>query len=289
MAILREGFLSRFQSSGLRACVVAALLGLLSPLCRADSPTPITLDTNETVFSVLSALNACGYDANLNASDAQRLNIRAEVQKNLKQSEEAQAALTTMCDWYVAHKGKDSSHDLSQFVSLALYLQGPPHFLPRVKEDEMPPDAVPIAGFGALLERFYEKADLHSIWERHRANYAALVERYHVPLAKMVFDTDIYLKLQSGGYLGRTFTIYLDFLGDPNQANARNYGSDYYVVVFPSPDAGAVDPLKMPQIRHTYLHYLLDPMAEKHFSSVKRLEPLLQSVKRASAGRQFQE
>jgi hypothetical protein len=97
----------------------------------------------------------------------------------------------------------------------------------------------------------------------------------------MVFDTDIYLKLQSGGYLGRTFTIYLDFLGDPNQANARNYGSDYYVVVFPSPDAGAVDPLKMPQIRHTYLHYLLDPMAEKHFSSVKRLEPLLQSVKRA--------
>ena len=241
------------------------------------------------MFSVLSALNACGYDANLNASDAQRLNIRAEVQKNLKQSEEAQAALTTMCDWYVAHKGKDSSHDLSQFVSLALYLQGPPHFLPRVKEDEMPPDAVPIAGFGALLERFYEKADLHSIWERHRANYAALVERYHVPLAKMVFDTDIYLKLQSGGYLGRTFTIYLDFLGDPNQANARNYGSDYYVVVFPSPDASSVDPLKMPQIRHTYLHYLLDPMAEKHFSSVKRLEPLLQSVKRASAGRQFQE
>jgi hypothetical protein len=281
VAILREGFLSRFQSSGLRACSVAALLGLLSPLCRADNPTPITLDTNETVFSVLSALNACGYDANLNASDAQRLNIRAEVQKNLKQSEEAQAALTTMCDWYVAHKGKDPSHDLSQFVSLALYLQGPPHFLPRVKEDEMPPDAVPIAGFGALLERFYEKADLHSIWERHRANYGALVERYHVPLAKMVFDTDIYLKLQSGGYLGRTFTIYLDFMGDPNQANARNYGSDYYVVVFPSPDASAVDPLKMPQIRHTYLHYLLDPMAEKHFSSVKRLEPLLQSVKRA--------
>ena len=50
MAILREGFLSRFQGFGLRACVVAALLGLLSPLCAADNPTPITLDTNETVF-----------------------------------------------------------------------------------------------------------------------------------------------------------------------------------------------------------------------------------------------
>lgn len=294
MAILREGFLSRLSASKLypdgrgrpsphwfRACVLAALLGLLGPFCAADNPTPISLDTNETLFAVLTAMNSCGYDANLDKSDAQRLNIRAEVQKNLRESEDAQTALTTMCEWYLAHRGKDPQHTLSQFVSLSLYLQGPPHFLPKVKEDDMPPDAGPIAGFGALLERFYEKAALHSIWERHRANYAALVERYHVPLAKTVFDTDIYLKLQSGGYLGRTFTIYLDFMGDPNEANARNYGSDYYVVVFPSPDPAAVDPLKMPQIRHTYLHYLLDPMAEKHFSSIKRLEPLLQSVRRA--------
>ena len=226
-------------------------------------------------------MNSCGYDANLNSSDAQRLNIRAEVERNLRGSDEGQAALHTMCEWYLAHRGKDPQHDLSQYVSLALYLQGPPHFLPRVKEDDMPPDAAPIAAFGALLERFYDKADLHSIWERHRANYSALVERYHVPLAKMVFDTDIYLRLQSGGYLGRTFTILLDFMGDPNEANARNYGADYYVVVFPSPDPSAMDPLKMPQIRHTYLHYLLDPMAEKSFSHIKRLEPLLQSVKRA--------
>ncbi len=232
-------------------------------------------------------MNACGYDVNLNGSDAQRLNIRAEVQRNLRNSEDAQAALTKMCDWYVAHRGKDPQHDLSQYISLALYLQGPPHFLPRVKEDDMPPDAAPIAAFGAQMEQFYEKADLHSIWERHRGNYAALVERYHVPLAKMVFDTDIYLRLQSGGYLGRTFTIFLDFMGDPNEANARNYGTDYYVVVFPSPDPAALDPLKMPQIRHTYLHYLLDPMADKHFSHVKRLEPLLQSVKRAPLDESF--
>lgn len=249
--------------------------------------TPITLDTSETLFSVLTAMNACGYDANLNASDAQRLNIRAEVQRNLRESEEAQGALNAMCEWYVAHRGKDPRHDLSQFISLALYLEGPPHFLPRVKEDEMPPDAVPIAGFGALLERFYDKAQLHSIWERHRASYAALLNRYHEPLAKMVFDTDIYLRLQSGGYLGKTFTVYLDFLGDPNETNARNYGNAYYVVVFPSPDPSAPDPLKLPQIRHTYLHYLLDPMAEKHFSSVKRLEPLLQAVKRAPLDENF--
>jgi predicted negative regulator of RcsB-dependent stress response len=156
-----------------------------------------------------------------------------------------------------------------------------------VKEDELPPDAVPIAAFGALLEKFYDKAGLHGIWERHRTNYAALVERYHVPLAKMVFDTDIYLRMQSGGFLGRTFTVFLDFMGDPSEANARNYGTEYAVVVFPSPDPNTVDPLKMPQIRHAYLHYLLDPMADKHPSAIKRLDPLLQSVKRAPLDESF--
>ena len=263
------------------------MLAVCAPFCAADNNNPITLDTSETLFTVLTALNTCGYDVNLNGSDAQRLNIRAEVQRSLRESEEAQQTMTTMCDWYQAHRGRDAAHDLSQYISLALYLQGPPHFLPKVKEDEMPPDAGPIAAFGALLERFYEKAGLHNIWERHRANYAALVERYHVPLAKMVFDTDIYLKMQSGGYLGRTFTIYLDFLGDPNETNARNYGADYYVVVFPSPDPSVRQPLKMEQIRHTYLHYLLDPMAEKHFSGIKRLEPLLQTVKRAPLEESF--
>jgi hypothetical protein len=316
-AVLREGFLSRFLAVGLRTFLIAALAGLVVPVCVGQSEsegqapnqtpaqtqnkaqskpqsqalpqaqTPITLDTSETLFAVLTAMNACGYDVDQNISDAQRINVRVEVQKNLRNSEEAQAALTSMCEWYLAHKGKDPQHDLSQFVSLALYLQGPPHFLPKVKDEEMPPDAAPITGFGALLERFYDKAALHSIWEAHRADYAALVARYHLPLQKMVFDTDIYLKLQSGGYLGRTFTVLLDFMGDPNEANARNYGADYYVVVFPSPDPSTVDPLKMPQIRHTYLHYLLDPMAEKHFTAIKRLEPLLQSVKQAPLEENF--
>ena len=284
---VREGFLSRFLGLGLRSFIVAAFLGLLAPLCAAQVSTPITLDTNETLFAVLTAMNSCGYDANLQGSDPMRTQIRSEVERNLRGSEEAQAALSTMCEFYQAHRERDIEHDLSQYTSLALYLQGPPQFLPRVKEDDMPPDAAPIAAFGALLERFYEKAGLHQIWERHRQNYAALVARYHEPLAKMVFDTDIYLRLQSGGFLGRTFTIYLDYMGDPNEANARNYGSDYYVVVFPSPDPNASQPLKMEQIRHTYLHYLLDPLAEKHFTAMKRLEPLLQSVNRAPLEESF--
>jgi len=285
LGLLGEGFLRHFSlRSG--ELLAAVFVGLLGSVCLADN-TQISLDTSETVFAVLAAMNTCGYDVNLNASDAQRLNIRAEVQRNLQGSDEATAAMTAMCDWYRAHQARDAAHDLAQYVSLALYLGGPPQFLPRVKEDELPPDAVPIAAFGALLEKFYDKAGLHGIWVRHRANYAALTERYNKPLAKMIFDTDIYLKLQSGGYLGRTFTIFLDFLGDPDQVNARNYGTDYYVVVFPSPEASSAEPLKMQEIRHTYLHYLLDPMAIKHPGAIKRIEPMLQAVKRAPVEESF--
>jgi hypothetical protein len=134
-----------------------------------------------------------------------------------------------------------------------------------------------------LMQAFYEKIGLHAIWERHRARYTELTEIYHAPLAKMTFDTEIYLKLPSAGYLGRQFTVYLDAMGAPAQTNARNYASDYYVVI--SPTSGTA--IKMQQIRHTYLHYLLDPLAMKNGGSFKRLEPLLDDVKTAPMDEAF--
>jgi tetratricopeptide (TPR) repeat protein len=252
----------------------------------------ITLDSSETIFSVLAALNTCGYDQDVTISDATRSNVRAELQRNLRGSEAAEAAQAAVCEFYQGHMASsDANRNLSQYISLALYVDGPPHFLPRTKEEDLPPDASAIAGFGKLLEAFYEKAGLHSIWERHRSDYAAAMRRYHEPLQKMVFDTEIYLKQPSSQYLGRRFTIYLDFMGSPNETDARNYGTEYYVVVFPAPDTPSGEArqaaLKMEQIRHTFLHYELDPLAEKHYSSIKRLEPLLQSVKRAPLEESF--
>jgi len=110
-----------------------------------------------------------------------------------------------------------------------------------------------------------------------------LTERYHQPLAKILFDTEIYLKLPSAGRLGREFTVYIDPMGAPGQTNARNYGSDYYVVISP----GTGSSLKIEQIRHTYLHYLLDPLAMKYPTAMKRLEPLLQTVKTAPMDESF--
>ncbi len=157
--ISRQTFLPQIAKPG-----AEALQGPFS--ARA---TPIALDSNETLFAVLTALNSCGYDQDLTTSDATRSNVRAEVQTGF--SGFGRSGSRTDCDVRVlpgSYLRENPTRSLSPYISLALYMDGPPHFAPRVKEEDLPPDAVLITGFGTLLERFYEKAGLHSIWERHR-------------------------------------------------------------------------------------------------------------------------
>ncbi|HSB75950.1 MAG TPA: hypothetical protein VLC12_09885, partial [Terriglobales bacterium] len=123
---------------------------------------------------------------------------------------------------------------------------------------------------------FYKSADLHDIWQRHQAEYEGLIEQFHEPIAKLLSSTDLYLRLPIAGYMGRKFNIYLAPLGAPGQVNARNYGSDYYIVLTPARGS-----LQYNQIRHTYLHYVLDPMAMKRPTAMSHLQPLLPLVQTA--------
>jgi tetratricopeptide (TPR) repeat protein len=267
--------------------LVLVLSLALLPACHAfaENTPPVSLETSETLFSVLTAINTCGYDQELNASDPLRAQIRSEVAKAVQETPGAQDTIAPLCAFYREHQGTDPSRELAPYVSLALYLGEPPTFTPKAKQAELPPDAAAVAGLVAFLPPFYEKAGLHAIWERHRERYNELTQIYHAPLAKMTFDTEIYLRMPSSGYLGRQFTVYLDAMGAPGQTNARNYASDYYVVISPSASMA----IKLQQIRHTYLHYLLDPLAMKNGASFKRLEPLLDEVKTAPMDEVFKD
>ena len=246
-------------------------------MCLADNTPTVTLDNNEALFDVLAAINSCGYDTELDISHPLRQQVRAEVAKGVEESPDATQSQQVMCAFYNQHQQTDDSRKLAQFVSLALYLNPPPELTLKAKEAEIPPDAVGVIGLVPLLQKFNKDAGLHAIWERHHKEYSALADRYHTPVAKMLFDTEIYLKLPSAGYLGRNFTVFFDPMGAPGQTNARNYGSDYFVVLTP----GASSEIRMEQIRHTYLHYLIDPLVLKYPSSLKRLEALLASAKPA--------
>jgi hypothetical protein len=243
----------------------------------AQTAAKVKLETSETLFTVLTAINVCGFDQELELSDPIRKQVLAEVTKASQSSAEAQAASKDMCEFYHIHLQGDSAHTLAQYVSLALYLGPAPAMALKAREAELPPDANYVVAIAPSMRKFYESAGMHAIWERHEEFYNRLTETYHEPLARMLFNTEVYLKLPSAGYLGREFTIYLEPMGDPGETNARNYGSDYYVVISPAPKS----PLKLDQIRHTYLHYLLDPLALKYPNAMKRLEPVMDQVREA--------
>jgi hypothetical protein len=261
---------------------VAVLCAFAACSTFAQNTPKVTLDTSETLFTILTSINACGYNEQLNTSDPLRAQIREEVARTIRASDETQGAANVMCDYYHSHLLADPARELSRYVSLALFLDGPPNFVPRLAEIDLPPDAGSVVGFARLAANFYEKAGLHGIWQRHRAAYNSLADRYHDPVSKMLFDTEIYLKLPSAGYLGREFTVILEPMGAPDQENARNYGTNYYVVISPAGSA-----LKVDQIRHTYLHYLLDPMALKYSAEMKRIAPLAESVQAAPMDEAF--
>ena len=247
---------------------------------RTPQPVPasqgVTLNTNESLFTVLTALNVCGYDFELNASDPVRSQVRDEVAKAIAASRDAQLATQSVCASYKAHELPDAGRTLAQYVSLALYLSPPPALTPTVREADLAPDAFAVLSILPPLQKWYGLVNLHAIWEQHQAQYAALVSRYHLPLSNMLFGAEMYLRLPTAtGYSGKGFTVYLDPMGPPGQTNARNYGADYYVVISP----GRTSSLKMEQIRHTYLHFLLDSMAGRYPIELKRLEPLLSSVR----------
>ena len=240
------------------------------------------LDDSETLFSVVAAMNVCGYDQELQTSSPIRAEVRAELVEASKSPAVATAA-EEMCRFYNDHRMGGAAHDLAEYVSLALNLGPPPDFAPKLKESDLPPDATYILGFIPVLQKYYKAANLHAIWLKHQPEYLALIDQYHAPVSQMITSTDNYLRMPLSGYAGRSFTVYLEPMGAPGQVNSRNYLQDFYYLVI-SP---AGDNIHMDALRHTYLHFVLDPLIAKRATSLERLKPILLSVQSAPMAEEY--
>jgi hypothetical protein len=245
----------------------------------------VQLDNSETLFAVLTAINNCGYDAELTASDPVRMTVRREIGSNLETSETAKSASDSLCAFYHDHQQGTDARTLSSYISLALYLNPPPALTPRVKEADLPPDASGVLGLVPLLTKFYTAAGIHELWQQHTAAYAGFNGQYREPLSQMIRTTELYLRLPSANYMGRSFTVFVEPMGAPSEINARSYGNDYYVVITPAPGSS----LNMDLIRHAFLHFLLDPMVGKFAGNLKPLDPLMDSLRLAPMDENFKE
>ena len=239
----------------------------------------ITLETSEPLFDVAVALNVCGYDADLAASSPVRLAIRDEINSELTKSAEARTSRDALCGYVRQHTLADSNLNLAQYISLALYLSPPPQLTPTVDQTQLPPDSTQVVNILPLVRKFSEDINLHAIWIEHRPEYEDLLKRVHDPLTRMVLDTDIYLHMPVSSYDGRRFLVLLEPMLAPAATNARIYGSDYIVVA--SPAGQPLGAVHMDEIRHTYLHYEIEPLVYSRGTAIKRLLPLLKTVQDA--------
>ncbi len=238
----------------------------------------ITLDTSESLFDLSVALNACGYDNGLSASSPVRAKVRDEINDELAASAPARDARDALCSFVRSHALGDKGLSLAQYISLSLYLSPPPLLTPTVDVTDLPTDAAQVAEVLPLLRTFAESAHLNAVWRAHRTEYDGFVDRIHDPLTKMFLDTNIYLHLPVSSYDGRRFLVLLEPMLAPSETNARVYGSDYIVVASP---AAPGDTVPMDMIRHTYLHYLVEPMVYSRPAAMDRLQPLLKTVQDA--------
>lgn len=239
----------------------------------AGQPQRGQLDASPAIFSVLAAINAAGYDAELNST------ANSPVRKMLREAIASKKieCLDDLKQFFAQHRKRDWNAELSQYISYALTIDGPPDFHYRVPQAEIPPDAATLGGLELLLPKFAREANLEELWRKSQPYYEQEIEKYHGPVSRALLEANGYLRNPTSGYLGRRFQIYIDLLGAPNQVQSRSYKDDYFVVVTPSPE------LQTHEIRHAYLHYLLDPLALKYSESLLRKKGLADYARAAPA------
>lgn len=253
------------------------------PVPRVVQPeaagSAITLETSEPLFYLTAALNTCGYDTGLSESSPIRAKIREEMNEELASSEDARNARDPLCTFIREHALNDRDRDLAQYVSLSLYLNPPPALTVSIDQSDLPPDSAQIVGILPLLRTFSDSIHLNALWAEHRSDYQAFVERIHDPMTSMVLNTNLFLHMPTSSYDGRRFMVVLEPMLAPSQTNARIYGNDYVIVVSPSTQNAGIVPMEL--IRHTYLHYLIEPMIYSRANNMDRFLPLLKTVQDA--------
>ena len=227
------------------------------------------MDGNPSLFAVLTAINAAGYDAGIDSPSAHPL--RQKIREYIARKNPP--SLGDLKKFYAGHPNLG----LSQYISYALVLQGPPKFNYITNMKELPPDALAAAAMSTILERFWEETELDKLWREIQPAYDQLLEQYNEPVSLEILRANAFLRNPTSGYLGRRFLIYLDFMGAPNQFETRSYGDDYFVVITPTPKP------PIDEIRHAYLFYVLDPLSLKYSNSIGDKRPLNRYVQAAPA------
>ncbi|MBI5083034.1 MAG: hypothetical protein HZB13_00325 [Acidobacteria bacterium] len=212
----------------------------------------------------MAAINAAGYDADINSPNNHPL--RAALRQWV--TAHNPSSLNDLRRFFQAHRRETPAAELGQYVAWALSVDGPPSFNSRFSPNQVPPQALALEGLGPLLARFYSEAALDQAWKQAQPSYDEAIARYHQPVSQAVFDSNAYLRNPTSGARGRRFQIFIDLLAAPNFVQTLSLADDYFVVITPSPEPRVRD------VRHAYLHYLIDPLAIRNAAALDKKRAL---------------
>ncbi len=228
------------------------------------------MEASQQIFSVMCALDAAGFaaDESTLSEMPSRLALRGEL---LKLQGPATDALR---QFYRDYALADPGETLSRYITFSLVIGPPPNFTFLLDHDVLPPDVLAIEGFQEVLANFYHEAHLDLRWASVEPEYNRAVERYQSPVRRVVTVANAYLREIYTPRYAHSFTVYIEPLVG-NRTNFRNNGNHYAIVV----DGGAQFPEA--DVRHAYLHFMLDPLPLKYREAVMKKRGLLNIAARA--------
>ncbi len=225
---------------------------------RPSAPGSIRVQPNEQLFATLCALYASGYPelpANISPQ------MRQVVTRLQSMQDPSVAALRA---FYEKHKLQTPEATLSRYVSLAMVVGPPPDFHFTVPDEGVPPDVRQLQGFRPLLRVFYHREQIGKLWRTVEPYYQAQAGKLRGPVANVVTLETAYIRRMNRFEGTRTFTVNVDPLIG-SITNFRIYSERYEIAVNPAV------PGAMIEIRHAFLHFLLDPIVFNEEGAVDHL------------------
>jgi tetratricopeptide (TPR) repeat protein len=267
--------LQNFSTPIIFAAIVLLFGATATPTMRGQSAadsteTGVNVEASPQIFATMCALDAAGFDADEStlAEMPSRLALRGEL---LKLQGPATDALR---QYYRDHALADPGETLSRYIAFALVVGAPPRFPLLLDHDLLPPDVLVIEDFEEVLANFYHEAHLDLQWISVKPEYDRAVERSQSPVRKIVTVCNGYLREIYNPKYGHSFTVYVEPLVG-NRANFRNNGNHYAIVI------GAGTQFPTDDVRHAYLHFMLDPLPLKYRDALMRKNGLLNVGARA--------
>jgi Tetratricopeptide repeat len=236
---------------------------------QAGAQGPVRIDVSPRLFATMCALYAAGFD-----SDASTAGMDPALVKLRTGLLELQGpAVDALRVYYRNHALGSPGATLSRYVTFALVAGPPPNFAITMSREEVPPDVLALDGFSAVLANFYRQEQIGRLWNEVQPYYQSQLLRLREPLSRIVLLETAYLRELVPDEGPRSFTLYAEpLVGE--RTNFRNIRDAYVVVA--DPEVNSFD-----EIRHAFLHFLLDPLPFRYSKELTADAGFLQFAARA--------